>query len=630
MSSEGLQQVLSRFGNGNRSKRKRVVAIEIGKWMVKGALLANQGGTVKVLSYVLQPAIESNPNDFRDGLPDLISAVHKALQADTKHVVISLSMEDVVLRKIQMPIAKPADLRRIVKYNPQGYLQQTLKDYSYDCCPVESTHLDAPVHIPVAPAPPEQPSEAPNAAEPAAPAPAAPEPAPSVEHEAPKKAPKKTQEVLVAGVASRIVEDYQTACEKAGLILDELVVSHVSLVNGAFFSLKEDIKNQVRAIVDIGFRNTSISIVFHGELALTRVINFGGEQITAGLAKAMESNARVAEAIKVTLPEKVHEQLKLVLTGMAFDIRTALAFFEKQFEVPVHEILLSGSTARSKLIVEVLQAELNVPCTVWNPGQKLELELPEGKQTDFDSALSQIGGVLGAGQAYFLAPKFPLNLLAELQQVEAAKRRDPVRWSIRGAAVLIMIVLAWASVLVVERAGKFVQLNLMERRTAAFSKTARAVSETVRKSGEAETTLGGLEKLQQQRFLWTGPLHALQFSVPDNIQILRLQINQLPNYVPAAPASNQANGIAIPAKPAYSIEQTTMTILAKNYGDLSAAQKFIQKLASTPYFKEHLRSERPVLLKDRMPDQTDPLNPSRTFSLFTIECFFNERIVTSE
>ena len=44
------------------------------------------------------------------------------------------------------------------------------------------------------------------------------------------------------------------------------------------------------------------------------------------------------------------------------------------------------------------------------------------KAKALQAALSQIGGVLGAGQGYFLAPKFPLNLLAELQQVEAAKR----------------------------------------------------------------------------------------------------------------------------------------------------------------------------------------------------------------
>jgi hypothetical protein len=68
-----------------------------------------------------------------------------------------------------------------------------------------------------------------------------------------------------------------------------------------------------------------------------------------------------------------------------------------------------------------------------------------------------------------------------------------------------------------------------------------------------------------------------------------------------------------------------LSVQGKNYGDPKQIDRFIEEIVRNPYFKERLRADQPVLLKDLQPRQVDPGNPNRTFALFTIECYCAER-----
>src|SRR3954454_10796147 len=114
----------------------------------------------------------------------------------------------------------------------------------------------------------------------------------------------------------RLVNDLQEGCAKAGLILEEVTLSQISLINAASGALVDKLNSQVSALIDIGFRTSTISILVNGEVALTRVVSFGGDQLTSELAKEMEANYRVAEGIKVSLSDKVPDKLKGVLATL--------------------------------------------------------------------------------------------------------------------------------------------------------------------------------------------------------------------------------------------------------------------------------------------------------------------------
>lgn len=593
-----------------RAKPKKVLAIDLGKSVTKAVCLEMLPAGFKLHHYVVQPTPPLSQASFRADLANLLKNVQKAFSDPPKRVVICLSMADAVLRDIEMPNAPVPQLRRILKFNPKQYLQQEVKNYSFDCCIMGSME--------------------------SAPAAKGSETVYGGETETGTKvvvlpSARKRLRVLAGGAADQLVNDLHAACHEAGMALDEITLSQLSLVNAAIFKGAEAPAASSVALVDIGFTNSTISILMNGELMLTRVIGFGGDQLTAGLAKAMDANYRVAEAIKTTLPQKVQDAYKTVLATLSLELRTAIDFFEKQHDVLVGQALISGASARSKFLLEMLESELRLPCLAWNAVESLEVAVPPEQQgAELEASGPQLNAAIGAAQGWLGAPKLPLNLLAEKIEEELIRARDPVRWALRLAAGAIILVLAWATILAVQGANKYFQLNLIERRLNSLMKNSRDVSLGMTRIAEMQTAVDQLKKVTQSRFLWTGPLGALQSAVVTNVQLMRLQIKQTVAVTPAVKPQTSPSGSVIPGKPAFATEQLSMVLTAKNYGDLAAAQQFIETIKNSAYFKTLLRTANPVLLRDRLPEQADPLNPERTFSLFTIECFFQPRVITDD
>jgi hypothetical protein len=120
-------------------------------------------------------------------------------------------------------------------------------------------------------------------------------------------------------------------------------------------------------------------------------------------------------------------------------------------------------------------------------------------------------------------------------------------------------------------------------------------------------------------------LDALQLAMSDDIQVVGLKMEQTLVQQDAVKASK-----TVRAQPAQTKEQMLLTISAKNFADNHAEDKFIETISSLPYFKGHLRKQEPVLLKNRLLRQVDPLDPNRIFTLFTIECVYPERVLGYE
>ncbi len=64
-------------------------------------------------------------------------------------------------------------------------------------------------------------------------------------------------------------------------------------------SQPESFAKETIALVDLGFKTSSISILAEGELCLSRSVELGGDRLTSGLAEAMNITYAEAEGIKV-------------------------------------------------------------------------------------------------------------------------------------------------------------------------------------------------------------------------------------------------------------------------------------------------------------------------------------------
>jgi type IV pilus assembly protein PilM len=182
-------------------------------------------------------------------------------------------------------------------------------------------------------------------------------------------------------------------------MLDQVLPALVCPTNAFEAAMPELFANDVVALVDIGFKSSSISILANGELALSRVVNLGGDKLTTGLAEAMGVSYAEAEGIKIGLPEEVQGAMQGLIMPLGRELRASIDFFEHQQDKTVSQVFVSGGSARSPFVVETLQGELMVQTKSWNPVSFMNMALPPDKLGEIEQAATQLTVAAGAALA---------------------------------------------------------------------------------------------------------------------------------------------------------------------------------------------------------------------------------------
>jgi type IV pilus assembly protein PilM len=201
---------------------------------------------------------------------------------------------------------------------------------------------------------------------------------------------------LVAGAKKTFIDDLQQAVRSAGLIPDFIVPSLVGPINAFEQSMPDAFSTGVVALVDVGFKNTSICLLQEGELILTRAVNIGGDKITSGLAELMNITYAEAEGIKIGMAAEVQTQLEMLVSPLGRELRASIDFFEHQQDRTVNQVFLSGGSARSESIVQTLQSEMAIECKTWNPTSFLQMALSPQQCGEVEQVAPQLSVAVGA------------------------------------------------------------------------------------------------------------------------------------------------------------------------------------------------------------------------------------------
>jgi type IV pilus assembly protein PilM len=207
--------------------------------------------------------------------------------------------------------------------------------------------------------------------------------------------------VLVAGAKKQLVDDMQNAVKSTGFTADNIVPGLIGPVNAFEMAMPEIFSREVIALVDVGFKNTTICVLQEGELVLSRVVNIGGDRLTNGLAESLGISYAEAEGIKVGMPTEVQANLESLVLPLGRELRASIDFFEHQQDKAVSQVFISGGSARSDFIVQTLQTELMVECKSWNPLSFLEVALPPQQAAEIDHIAPQLAVAVGAALAAF-------------------------------------------------------------------------------------------------------------------------------------------------------------------------------------------------------------------------------------
>jgi type IV pilus assembly protein PilM len=330
--------------------------------------LERRGDVFALLRYALLDAPLFEKAISKELLADHLHAVAGALGTNTKFISAAVGLSDAVVRQVELPQIPLDDMRTILKMNHKNYLQQDLPNHAFDCYIIPPRTQAAP--------------------------PTSSKKVDPLQQTAPTKL-----KVVAAAAKQQLVNDFIHAANLAGLVADALVPSLVGPINAFEKSLPQVYAAETVALVDIGFKHTSVCILDRGELATIRTVNFGGDQLTAGLADAMNISYAEAEGIKVGMAPEVEAALQMQVLPLGREIRASLDFFEHQQDRPVSEIYLSGGSTRSDMIVKMLHSEILAECKIWNPTSFLQLALPGQQAVEIDHIGPQLTVAIGTALA---------------------------------------------------------------------------------------------------------------------------------------------------------------------------------------------------------------------------------------
>jgi type IV pilus assembly protein PilM len=354
------------FLNGaTRKKRTQMMVVDLGGRTTKAVVLERRGEVLALTRFALLDAPIYEKKISTELLAEHLRAVAQALGSQTKVITLAIGLDDAVVRQVELPQIPVDEMRMVLKNNTKGYLQQDMPNHVFDC------HIFPP-------------RASGNKSGDAAKAGAIPK-----------------LKVLVAGMKQQLLSDLQTAIRDAGLIPDHIVPGLIGPVNAFEVVLPEAFTNESIALVDIGYKHSSVCVVDRGELVLSRVVNIGGDRLTAGMAEAMNITYAEAEGIKIGMAPEVQSTLEAQVQPLGRELRASLDFFEHQQDRPIAQVYVTGGSARSEMILHMLHAELIAECKTWNPTTSVQLALPGQQAVEIEQVGSQLSVAIGVALAAF-------------------------------------------------------------------------------------------------------------------------------------------------------------------------------------------------------------------------------------
>ena len=354
------------FFSGQSKRRDQIIAIDLGGRTTKAVYLQRQGDGFSLGDYAVMDTPVYEKAMSAEVLVEHLKTVSRALNSGkAKQVTLALGVAETLFRQVELPLMATGDMRLMLKYNSKTYLQQDLPDHVFDCYYSPPNRQS-------------KPAEAPKSG----------------------SGPAK-HKVMVGGAKRKTIDDLQAAIRAAGLIADQIVPSMIGPANAFEMTEPEVFAKEVVALVDIGFKNSTITILDSGEIILNRVVAIGGDRFTSGLAESMNISYIEAESIKVGMPTEVQQSLEPLIHPLGRELRASIDFFENQQDKTVSHVFVSGGSARSDFIILALQNELMVTCKSWNPTGFLQMGLDPQKMGQIEQVAPQLTVAIGAAAAAF-------------------------------------------------------------------------------------------------------------------------------------------------------------------------------------------------------------------------------------
>lgn len=313
----------------NRRNNEPFIGVDIGTSTIKLMSIEVNGDRCKLLSAGVVPtpanAIGNNAVVKPEQTAQAIRSLIEANEIKGLRATVALPGPAVFSKKITLAYADPEDLEANLRFEASNYIPHS----------VDAVHLD---------------------------------------YQLLKVHGGSTMDLLLVAVKNEIMNSYLNVLERAGLEPAIADVDYFALENMFELNYPEE-KNRTVALLNIGARYTSVSILQDGQSLFTGDIPVGGRLYTDALVEAAGMQPADAEKAKAGCEVKgfdqnlINETLDRTTEHMAGELQRQLAFFwnTAATDRSIEAIYISGGASRVPGLVEEIGVRTGMVCKAIEP-----------------------------------------------------------------------------------------------------------------------------------------------------------------------------------------------------------------------------------------------------------------------
>jgi type IV pilus assembly protein PilM len=185
-------------------------------------------------------------------------------------------------------------------------------------------------------------------------------------------------DVLLVAAKKDKIDDYTDLLIQAGLTPCVVDLDAFALQNSWEINY-EVVPGRNVALVNIGAGFTNISVLRNGMTSFTRDISIGGNNYTEAIQKELGLSAEHAERVKTGReaaadPDAVARIMDAVSENIAVEVQRSFDFFRAtSADQEIHQILLSGGSARVGRLERILAQRLRIGVGINDPFQNIKV-----------------------------------------------------------------------------------------------------------------------------------------------------------------------------------------------------------------------------------------------------------------
>ncbi|MFH1656680.1 MAG: type IV pilus assembly protein PilM [Candidatus Nealsonbacteria bacterium] len=327
---------------GFRFGSKNFLGVDIGTSSIKIIELSKQGKEIKLENYaevktslarkkVIKPFKKNNLLLSDQNIAKAIQSIFKEAGIQTKEVNFSIPDFSTFFTTFEIPAMSKEEIPETVKYEVRPYIPLPLSEITLDWSVVKGE---------------------------------------------PGKTPLK---ILVVAIPNEIVSQYRTIASLAGLKLKALEPEAFALVR----AVSDKDEKKVSALIDIGARSTTCTILDQGILKISHSFNVASNQLSEQLANSLNIDYNKAEELKRRyglgiVSEDTKEEYKDIrnilipmVDALIEEVKKIFRDFYQNEGKEIEKIILAGGLAFMPNLKEYFFAELKKEVIVANPFVKI-------------------------------------------------------------------------------------------------------------------------------------------------------------------------------------------------------------------------------------------------------------------